>query len=82
MSITYPEAWIPGPDGRSRVRQVYRDDESIGRVRRWREEEPGELTGEWFTAERKKGAFYVPIAGEHATFEEALERIVFYSAVQ
>ncbi|GJD66909.1 hypothetical protein MPEAHAMD_7108 [Methylobacterium frigidaeris] len=69
--------WIPAPDGRSRVRQIYRDDESIGRVRRWQDEDGG-LTREWFTAERKKGAFYEPIAGEHATFEEALERIVMY----
>lgn len=78
MSIGYDELWIPGPDGRSHVRRVYRGGESIGRVRRWREEEPGEVAGEWFAAERKKGDFYEPIAGELATFEEALERIVFY----
>ena len=79
MSITFDDPWIPGPDGRSHhVRQVYRDGESIGRVRRWRQEEPGELTGEWFTAERKEGAFYEPIEGEHATFEEALERVILY----
>ncbi|AWN51412.1 hypothetical protein [Methylobacterium sp. 17Sr1-1] len=78
MSITYPEAWIPDPDGRSRVGQVYRGEESIGRVRRWQDEDAG-LIREWFTAERKKGAFYEPIAGTHATFEEALERIVMYS---
>ncbi|GJD66823.1 hypothetical protein [Methylobacterium frigidaeris] len=78
MSITFGASWIPGPDGRSHVRQVYRGEESIGRVRRWQDEE-GSLIREWFTAERKKGAFYEPIAGENATFEEALERIVMYS---
>lgn len=81
MSITYPEAWIPGPNGRTHVRQVYRDDEAIGRVRRWQDDDGG-LTRERFTAERKEGAFYEPIAGEHATFEEALERIVFYGVAQ
>lgn len=43
-------------------------------MRRWQEGD-GSLTREWFTAERKKGAFYEPIAGEHANVEEALERI-------
>lgn len=74
MAINFDWFWTPEPDRRSRVRQVYRDDTQIGRIRRWR----GERLGEWFTAERKKGVFYEPIAGEHATFEEALERIVFY----
>jgi hypothetical protein len=77
MSITFQDTWLPGPDGRSRVRQVYRAEETIGRVRRWQDDDGG-LTREWFTAERMKGAFYVPIEGTHPTFEEALERIVFY----
>ncbi len=77
MGITLDEAWIPGLDERSRTRQVYRDDETIGRVRRWREDDGG-LTRKWFTAERTKGACYESMAGEHATFEEALERIIFY----
>jgi hypothetical protein len=79
MSIGYDELWLPTADGRTRVRQVYRDGASIGRVRRWQKEEPGGPTREWFTAERMKGAFYEPIAGEQATFEEAMERIIFYS---
>ncbi|MGX7709278.1 hypothetical protein [Methylobacterium sp. Gmos1] len=77
IPITFDEAWLPTVDGRIRVGQVYRDGESIGRVRRWQEDEGG-LTREWFTAERKKGAFYEPIEGTHPTFEEAMERIIFY----
>ncbi len=77
MAITYDAGWIQGLDGRTWTRQVYRASESIGRVRRW-QQDAGDLAWEWFTAERMKGAFYEPIAGEHATFEEALERIVFY----
>jgi hypothetical protein len=79
MSITFDEAWLPGLNGRSSTRQVYRDHEPIGRVRRWQKEEPGGPTREWFTAERMAEAFYEPIPGEHATFEDALERIVMYS---
>ncbi|MFE1599696.1 hypothetical protein [Methylobacterium sp. ID0610] len=60
------------------MRQVYRNGDSIGRVRRWEETRPGELTREWFTAERWKNALYVRVEGTHPTFEEAMERIVFY----
>lgn len=82
MAITLDETWISGLDGRSHVRQVYRGDETIGRVRRRREEEPGELSGERFTAERMKGALYELIEGTQATFEEALERLVMYGVAQ
>ncbi len=81
IPITFDDAWLPGLDGQSSTRQVYRDHASIGRVRRW-EKDDGGLTREWFGAERKAGAFYEPIAGEHATFEEALERVIFYGVEQ
>jgi len=81
MSIGCDELWIPSPDGPSHFRQVYRGEEGIGRVRRWQEEDGG-LTREWFAAERKAGAFYEPIKGRHATFEEALDRVVFYDVEQ
>jgi hypothetical protein len=77
IPVTFDEAWLPGMDGRSSTRQVYRDHVSIGRVRRWQEDDAG-LIREWFTAERMAEAFYEPILGEHATFEEALERVIFY----
>ncbi|NGM38514.1 hypothetical protein G4G93_32250 [Methylobacterium sp. DB0501] len=82
MPITVDEAWIPGPDGHSHVRQVYRGGETIGRVHLWQEDEEGDLTREWFTAERMKGALYEPIEGVHPTFDEALDRIVLYSLAQ
>ncbi|OAS18938.1 hypothetical protein [Methylobacterium platani] len=78
IPITFDEAWLPGLDRQSSTRQVYLDHASIGRVRRWQKDEPSGLTREWFTAERMVEAFYEPIAGEHATFEEALERVIFY----
>lgn len=67
MSITFDEAWITGPNGRSRVRHVHRNQEAIGRGRQWQEDDCG-LAREWFTADRKEGAFYEPIVGEHANF--------------
>ncbi|UHC14196.1 hypothetical protein LRS73_16600 [Methylobacterium currus] len=82
MAITFDERWFLGPDGRSRMRHVYSAGDLIGRVWRWHEDEPGEMIHEWFTAERMNGASYEPIAGEHATFEEALEHIVTYSVAQ
>jgi len=80
-SINFDWFWTPEPDDDSRVRQVYRNDKLIGRVRRWQEDD-ARLTREWFTAERKKGALYEPIEGEHATFEGALERVIFYGVAQ
>ncbi len=56
-------------------------EESIGRGAALQEEDGG-LTREWFAAERKAGAFYEPIKGRHATFEEALDRVVFYDVEQ
>lgn len=78
MPISSVATWLPSADGRSRLRQVYRGGESIGWVRRWHEAELGELTREWFTAERMKDVLYVPIEGTHPTFEEAMDRIVLY----
>jgi len=80
-AINFDWFWSPELDGYSRVRQVYRNDKPIGRVRRWQEDD-ARPTHEWFTVERKKGRLYEPIEGEHATFEGALERVIFYAVAQ
>ncbi|TNC04785.1 hypothetical protein FF100_36305 [Methylobacterium terricola] len=76
MAISFDWVWSPALDGRSRVRQVYRNDKPIGRVRRWRSEGSSETPGEWFTAELMKGARYEEIEGAQAAFKEALQQIV------
>jgi hypothetical protein len=78
MAINFDWFWTPEPGCRSRVRQICRNDTQIGRVRRWR----GERLGVWFIAELMKGTLYEPIAGEHATFKKALERVIFYGVAQ
>lgn len=46
MPISFDAMWLPSADGRTRVRPVYLNGDSIGRVRRWEEAEPGDLTRE------------------------------------
>ncbi|MFE1597306.1 hypothetical protein [Methylobacterium sp. ID0610] len=77
MSIYYDDAWLPSLDG-THTKRVYRHGTAIaiGRVRLWQTCDEGELTHEWFTAERWEAGRYVPIQGEHADFLEAVERIV------
>ncbi|AWB22437.1 hypothetical protein DA075_17185 [Methylobacterium currus] len=75
MPTSHVEAWIFGPDIRSSVKGVYRDGEPIGRVRRWRAEDSDDLTGEWFTVERRRSGLYVPREDMHEEFQDALERI-------
>ncbi|MFE1601656.1 hypothetical protein [Methylobacterium sp. ID0610] len=81
MSIIYDEEWLPSLDG-THTKRIYRDGDplAIGRVRLWQNGEEGELTREWFTAERWSTGRYVPLEGEHANFLEAAGRIVFYTA--
>ncbi|WP_298952071.1 hypothetical protein [uncultured Methylobacterium sp.] len=78
MSITFDEAWLPTMVAQTRARQVYRDGETVGRIRRWQNAEEGDVVREHFTAERFANAFYVQIEGEHATFEDALARLLLY----
>jgi hypothetical protein len=73
MPITYDEEWKPGSDKHSSVRQVYRDGKRLGRVRSWKAEDPGELTGEWFTVERWEKGLHVPQEGMYVDFQDALE---------
>lgn len=82
MPITHDEAWEPGSDKHSSVKHVYRDGQRLGRVRSWRAEDPGELTGDWFTVERWERGLYVPQEGMHGDFQEALERFAHYGAAQ
>ncbi len=82
MPITYDEAWDPGSDKHSCVRPIYRDGERLGRVRFWQEEEPGDLTGEWFTVERWERGMYVPQEGMHSDFQDALDRVALYGVAQ
>ncbi|TGD93725.1 hypothetical protein [Methylobacterium nonmethylotrophicum] len=82
MSITHDDAWISGPDPHSSVKRVYSDGKMLGRVRCWRTEDPGDLTGEWFTVERWKSGLYVPLEGMHEDFQEALDRVARYGAAQ
>jgi hypothetical protein len=80
MPITYDEEWKPGSDKHSSVRQVYCDGNRLGRVRSWKAEDPGELTGEWFTVERWEKGLHVPQEGMYVDFQEALERVALYNA--
>lgn len=82
MPITYDDAWDPDTDKHSSVKGFYCDGERLGRVRLWQEEEPSEATGEWFTVERWEKGLYVPQAGMHTDFHEALQRIITYGTAQ
>ncbi len=82
MAITYDDAWEPGSDKHSSVKQVYRDGVRLGRVRSWKAEDPGDVPAEWFTVERWEKGLYVPQEGMHSGFQEALERIVMYGVAQ
>ncbi|GJD66818.1 hypothetical protein [Methylobacterium frigidaeris] len=82
MTITYDEDWEPGSDKHSSVKQVYRDGERLGRVRAWKAEDPGELTGEWFTVERWENGLYVPQEGMHSVFQEAIDRVVAFGGAE
>ena len=82
MTTICNEDWEPGSDKHSSVKQVYRDGERLGRVRSWKAEEPGELTGEWYTVERWENGLYVPQEGMHGGFQEALERITMFGITE
>ena len=55
---------------------------SVGRANGRRSQALGELTREWFAAERMRDGLYVPIEGVQGHFQEALERLVLYSVAQ
>ncbi|ACL55588.1 hypothetical protein [Methylobacterium nodulans] len=78
MPIYLDDEWHAFLSDETRVKRVYRDEVLIGRVRRWQVSEPGELTREWYTAERCEGSLFVQIEGKQPDFEEALQRVVFY----
>lgn len=76
MSLRIDDLWQFNNDTATREKRFYRDEQLIGRVRRWHMLEPrGRLTF-WFAAEQWQSRGFHQIGELHGTFEEAFVHLI------
>ncbi len=50
----------------------------LGRIRRWQDYEPGDLTREWYVADRWKGSEFISLEKPGGKLEEVLQLLILY----
>ena len=78
MTICVDEQWQYVNGYNLSEKYVYAGAMLLGRIRRWQGNEPGDLTREWYAAERWKGDEFIAIKEPGVELEEALQLLVFY----